>query len=117
MLEEPPHTSSNHGARELIYSMTLLALEVIRLSMTGRDHACRIPGMTAAAVGRLPLINTLIMTGPAFSHAMCTAQREAGQVMIKARLLPEILRVTILTRHQLTIMRIILMMALAAFLT
>jgi len=97
--------------------MALLALEVIRLGMAGRDHARRVPGMTAPTVGGLTLINTLFVPGTTFGHAMRATEREPGQVMIKARLLPEILRVTILTRHQLTIMRIILMMALAAFLT
>lgn len=96
--------------------MALLTLEVIRLGMAGCHHPRRVSGMTAPTVGRQPLIHTLIMTGPAFGHTVRAAQREPCQVMIKARLLPEILRVTVLARHQLTIMRIILMMALAAFL-
>jgi hypothetical protein len=85
--------------------------------MAWGDHTRGVTGMTAPTVGRKTLINTLIMAGPAFRHTMRAAEREPCQVMIKAGLLPEVLRVTVLARHQLAIMRIILMMALAAFLT
>jgi hypothetical protein len=97
--------------------MTLLTLKVIRLTMIRRHHTCRILGMTAAAISWLPLINALIVASPAFCNPMRTTQRETRQVMIKPRMLPEILRVTILARHQLAIMRVILVVTLTALLT
>ncbi len=109
--------STNHGSRELVYRMALLTLEVVRLGMTGCHHACSIRSMATTTVGGLPLINSLVVTGTTFRDPVSTAQREARKVMIKPSLLPEVLRVTVLTRQQLSIMRIILMMTLATFLT
>lgn len=73
--------------------------------------------MTSTTVRRLTLINALIMTGTTFRYPMRPAQWETCEVVIKTGLLPEILRVTVLARQQLSIMRIILMMTLTAFLT
>jgi hypothetical protein len=57
------------------------------------------------------------MTGPTLRNPVRPTQREAGQVMVKLRVLPEVLRVTFLTREQLSIVRIVFVMALATFLT
>lgn len=109
--------SANDSTRELINRVALLTLEVVRLSMTWCHNTGGIGRMTSSAIRRLPLINTLIVTGSAFRDPMRPAQREARKVMVKASLLPEILRMTVLARQQLSVMRIILMMTLATFLT
>lgn len=97
--------------------MALLALEVVRLSMTGRDHSSSIRSVTSTAVCRLSLIYALVVTGSTFRHTMRSSQWETRKVMIEPGLLPEILRVAILARHQLAVMRVVLMMTLTALLT
>ncbi len=78
--------------------MALLTLEVVRLRVTGSHYACSIRGMASTTIGGLPLIDSLIVTGTTFRDPVSTTQREAREVVIKAGLLPEVLRVTVLTR-------------------
>lgn len=73
--------------------------------------------MAATTVRGLALINTLIVAGSTLRDPVRPPQWEAGQVMIEFGLLPEVLRMTILAGQELTMMRLVLVMTLAAFLT